>query len=350
MANSPDVLAFKVQWYDTQAELVRFYRLNCYADKTLDIINEQTKQTFLKRIHYPNVGRDDLYLGATINVYKRNLQITDYYDEGTEKFMSKVRGRAFALVALRGVSAYGPIVGALMAKFTVPAMKTVLLTEQEASSLGMPFDMATIAVELILKGDDEAAIKECSDLCNTLTAVEACYISSPETVSSDASHFLSKPNSAVASGNLDGTLALIKPHVVSSGKCGSMLATIAEMGFDIAALELSFLDIHLVTQLLESYKGILPNFTETLDHFTTGAVVALQIKGNGSDHVTDFNEACGPADVQIAKLLRPLSLRALYGHSDVLNGLHCTDLPEDGDLEVSYMFNILSQRLVSSQS
>lgn len=345
----PDVLAFNVQWYDTQAELVRFYRLNCYSDKTLDIINEATKATFLKRIHYPNVSFDDLYLGATINVYKRNLQITAYYDEGTAKFMSKVRGRAFALITPRGNAAYGPIVGALMERFTVPAMKTVVISEMEASSLGLPPGL-TLAVEVIFKGGDAAAIEEMSGLCNTLTSIEACYVSGPETLSADAEHFFAKANSAAATGDLEGTLALVKPHVIASGRCGKMLTAIAELGFDLAALELSFLDIHLVTQLLEVYKGVLPEFTETLDHLTTGPVVALQIKHHSGDHVAEFNEACGPADVEIAKLLRPQSLRAQYGSSGVLNGLHCTDLPEDGNLEVSYMFSILSQKLAPAEA
>lgn len=38
---------------------------------------------------------------------------------------------------------------------------------------------------------------------------------------------------------------------------------------------------------------------------------------------------------EIARHLRPAALRALYGKNKVQNGIHCTDLPEDGILEVS---------------
>lgn len=38
---------------------------------------------------------------------------------------------------------------------------------------------------------------------------------------------------------------------------------------------------------------------------------------------------------EIARHLRPTTLRALYGKNKVQNGVHCTDLPEDGILEVS---------------
>lgn len=37
---------------------------------------------------------------------------------------------------------------------------------------------------------------------------------------------------------------------------------------------------------------------------------------------------------EIARHLRPTTLRALYGKDKVKNGVHCTDLPEDGILEV----------------
>ena len=37
---------------------------------------------------------------------------------------------------------------------------------------------------------------------------------------------------------------------------------------------------------------------------------------------------------EIARHLRPRTLRALYGKDKIMNAVHCTDLPEDGLLEV----------------
>jgi nucleoside-diphosphate kinase len=42
-------------------------------------------------------------------------------------------------------------------------------------------------------------------------------------------------------------------------------------------------------------------------------------------------------------MLRPTSLRAQFGSSRVRNAIHCTDLPGDGPLEVSYFFDILQK-------
>jgi nucleoside-diphosphate kinase len=45
-------------------------------------------------------------------------------------------------------------------------------------------------------------------------------------------------------------------------------------------------------------------------------------------------------DPEIAKSLRPNTLRAKFGSSRTMNAVHCSDLPEDGGLEVEYFFSI----------
>lgn len=48
-------------------------------------------------------------------------------------------------------------------------------------------------------------------------------------------------------------------------------------------------------------------------------------------------------DPEIAKNLRGNTLRARFGIDKVRNAVHCTDLPEDGTLEVEYFFSILQK-------
>jgi len=62
------------------------------------------------------------------------------------------------------------------------------------------------------------------------------------------------------------------------------------------------------------------------------------------DVVNKFREFCGPHDPELAKTLRPKTLRAAFGSDRVKNGIHCTDLPEDGVLESEYFFNILQPK------
>jgi nucleoside-diphosphate kinase len=45
-------------------------------------------------------------------------------------------------------------------------------------------------------------------------------------------------------------------------------------------------------------------------------------------------------DPEIAKNLRPNSLRAKFGIDRAKNAIHCTDLAEDGIIECEYFFKI----------
>lgn len=56
---------------------------------------------------------------------------------------------------------------------------------------------------------------------------------------------------------------------------------------------------------------------------------------------TQFRQLCGPMDPELARVLRPNSLRALFGLNKIKNGVHCTDLQQDGQLETSYFFTLL---------
>ena len=57
-----------------------------------------------------------------------------------------------------------------------------------------------------------------------------------------------------------------------------------------------------------------------------------------------LRDIVGPHDPEVAKHLRPKTIRALYGFDRVKNAVHWTDLDEDGILEVEYFFTILKKQ------
>lgn len=84
-----------------------------------------------------------------------------------------------------------------------------------------------------------------------------------------------------------------------------------------------------------------------LDQLTAGPILVMEIS-NGQQQqdganaaVTEFRKFCGPTDPELAQHLAPKSLRARFGRDKVKNAIHCTDLPDDGELEVEYFFKIL---------
>lgn len=77
---------------------------------------------------------------------------------------------------------------------------------------------------------------------------------------------------------------------------------------------------------------------------SSGRCIVLEISHPdfNSETVSKFRELVGPSDPELARTIRPKSLRGRYGRSKDENALHCTDLPEDGNLEVEYFFKVLS--------
>ncbi|RHZ38553.1 hypothetical protein DYB26_011012, partial [Aphanomyces astaci] len=54
--------------------------------------------------------------------------------------------------------------------------------------------------------------------------------------------------------------------------------------------------------------------------------------------------AAGPWDIDMARELKPSTIRARFGTDRVHNAVHCTDLSEDGALESQYFFDILARK------
>ena len=74
-----------------------------------------------------------------------------------------------------------------------------------------------------------------------------------------------------------------------------------------------------------------------------GPFIAMELADpHGANPVEAVRELCGPADPEIARMMRPNSIRAKFGLNKTQNAVHCTDLAEDGQLEVSYFFTIIA--------
>jgi nucleoside-diphosphate kinase len=125
-------------------------------------------------------------------------------------------------------------------------------------------------------------------------------------------------------------------QISSSGNAGAVIDALLHQGFDVSAAEMLTIDKMAAEEFLEVYKGVVPEYSGMVESVTAGPCIAIEICGENS--VETVREFVGPTDPEIARHIRPRSLRARFGVDKLCNGVHCTDLPEDGVLEVQTIF------------
>ena len=84
--------------------------------------------------------------------------------------------------------------------------------------------------------------------------------------------------------------------------------------------------------------GVVPEYLDLAEELTEGPLLAMEVRAEKA--VETFRETVGPWDIEMAKELRPATIRALFGKDRIRNAVHCTDLPEDGELECRYFFSL----------
>ncbi len=130
-------------------------------------------------------------------------------------------------------------------------------------------------------------------------------------------------------------LCIIKPHCVNP-HTGRILDRILEADLEISAVKSMTLSIDQIHRLMDVYRGVISDFGPSCEHLAAGPIVAIQVRGENV--VQRLREIAGPYDPAIARQVAPNSLRALYGSSIAMNGIHCTDLEAAGILECELLF------------
>ncbi|CDJ65550.1 nucleoside diphosphate kinase 7, putative [Eimeria necatrix] len=134
------------------------------------------------------------------------------------------------------------------------------------------------------------------------------------------------------------TCCVVKPHAIQ--QTGGIIEELINANFAISNMQ-SFRLTNLAAQeFLEIYRTVLKEYPQIVEEMTNGTVVALQLEG--PDAVARLRRLAGPHDPEICRCLHPSTLRAKLGTDIPRNGLHCTDLKEDGALECSYFFELMA--------
>ena len=346
--------AFIVEWLDPHAGLTYRYQFLYWPyDGSVEMYDLKNKRAFRKRTKIPTVSVSDLFIGNVVVVYSRQLKITEYGDLHTERAFEEARQRTFVLVPARASRSLGKIVNAATRSgFAVAELKAAKLLATDANDMygdrgdgalvaevseGVSFGMSLVA---------ESAVSKFAALATELDAHfgERCVVYSKSDAGAEREKalFFALP---AASRLSNTTLCLVKPSAMAH--LGLVLDGIQREGFEICGAQTFALDRVNALEFYEVYKGVVPEFNALVDEITSGSFVAVEVAGpegeDGEGVVERFREVAGPVDPEIARVLRPDSLRARFGFDKVRNAVHCTDLPEDGALETHYFFKILQE-------
>ncbi|XP_077987371.1 nucleoside diphosphate kinase homolog 7-like [Glandiceps talaboti] len=376
VSNMDDRYAFVAEWYDANAALCRRYQFMFYtADNTIEMFDIKNRRLFLKRSKCEGISLQDLFIGASVNIHSRQLSFIDYGDEFTRNKLSQQKERSLAMIKPDAVTKVGHIMdmifrdGLLISKAVMTrvtraeAQEFYIMHEQKpfynelvqylTSGNIIPMElMGQGAVQRWrnLAGPTDSAVAR-SDAPNSVRArfgtdkqTNAVHgADSLENAEREANFFFARgprPNTATLT---DCTCCVIKPHAVLSGHAGKIICAIQDAGFTISALQMFNIDRANAEEFYEVYKGVVGEYIDMVTELISGPCIALEIVGRGANTPIEFREFVGPADPEVAKHLRPRTLRAMFGADKIKNAVHCTDLPEDGVLETEYFFRILAQ-------
>ncbi|XP_031630001.1 nucleoside diphosphate kinase 7 [Contarinia nasturtii] len=366
-------LSFAVEWFQKEAGLMRQFLLNYFPyDKTIEMFDRQKNKTFLKRVCVPDINEKNLYIGAKLNIFGRQVVVTKYEDESTRRKLTNQRQRAFGMIPTKYLSKLGEIFKILCNNgYSIANCAMYELTRQDCSELTDIFgfgieDMCTgpmVAfivtginafdrLRQLIAGPEKQSNDECTAGLNYGNGAMTDAVIHPnciEDITKVCDFFFTNSSHAnklnLCKSFENSTLCLIKPHAMLDGKCGDILLNITNCGFVIKGMKMFNLGRQNCEEFYEVYNGVLPDYLQMVTELSSGPFIALEIGCSNPNEspYQSFRQLCGPFDPEIAREIRPKTLRAQFGVNVIKNAVHCTDLDDDCLLEVEYFFKILSQ-------
>lgn len=330
---------FFTQWYDSTAALTRVYQLVYYTDHTIEIFDMKNRRTFLKRMKHPEIALRDLFVGNTVTIHARQLKVTEYGDSFTA---GRFAESSETSVALLKPAALGEL-PALLKTFAHSGLivAQVRMCEIPAACPGYTPSHAGYAVALLLKAAD--AVHTVGQIAGASRGALTSSASVDEALAAADMLFGERKPAVTPPVCQDSTLLLVRPHALKAGLLGHVLDHVMSGGFVLRTLSTFTISLPNAEEFLEVYKGVIPEYREYVDELTSGVCFAAEVTyaPAPAESVPRLRELAGASDPEVARLLHKQSIRALYSTSKVKNCVHCTDLPEDGPLEVKYWFSIL---------
>jgi nucleoside-diphosphate kinase len=362
---------FITEYYDTYATIVRNFQLFYYPkDDSIEIYDIKNKKIFLKRGVVPGISFKDLYLGNDINIYSRLHKLIEYGDDYTKNYFEEIRSNTFGLIKPDAYLNIGKIIDCIYQNgFSISKLKLCKMSVEDASIFYNNIQNSpsfqsmvnfissdyVVGIDLVKKN----AIKEWLSLVGP-DDVQLAQKNSPNSLRAifgesrikNAVHGSLNSSDAKRESSLifnkirhqpilnNCSCVVIKPHAIAEGNAGKIIDILLTEGFEISSMEMLYIDKVQAEEFFEIYKGVLPEYSQMIDSVVCGPIIGIEVRQN--DCVNKLRALAGPHDPDIAKALRPNTIRAKFGKNCVFNAIHCTDLEEDATIECDYLFNKVS--------
>lgn len=329
---------FRCEHFEEHSQMWKEFILTVYMRRTggqpeISLFDTKAGRLFLKRGVYDQDGPirlQDLHLKGTVTVCSRKLTVVEYADAVTKELFEANCDQVHTLVGAGAMSQIGALLAAAsQSGFTIKRIKS--LNKAGAGRF--------VAMELV--GPD--AVRSWLEVVQRSVGAAAAAVVSAEPVTPATERLFEGRDTTATHSNC--SLCIVRPHAVREGHAGEVIDAVLNAGLEISAMQTYSLLKSQAENFCEVYKTVIPSATyhAMVSELSSGVCLALEVccaPGDG-DAVAALRELCGPYDVEIARHLRPSTLRARLGRDNVHNAVHCTDLPEDGTLESQYFFSIL---------
>ncbi|KAG6546965.1 hypothetical protein Mapa_011581 [Marchantia paleacea] len=314
-------------------------------DNSIEMFDIKNQRSFLRRVAYTDISLDHLFVGSVVNVFTRQLLIEDYGDEFTRRNLQQLQERTLALIKPDGVSYMGKIIEAICCSgLIIKQLRMCKLSRGQAKDfykahMDKPFFESYCPTSTeVAKMKAPSSIRANFGTDSTRNAVHGA--DSHDSARREAHFFFADRMFAPCAKFFNVTLGIIKPHTVQAGAAGAMIDLIQEK-YDITAMEMITFTRPNAEEFYELYRGVVQDYYAMTHEMSSGDAIAMELccKTNPEHNpVKAFREFCGPPDPSLARQLRPSSLRAQFGVNKVKNGIHCTDLSEDGEGDCKFIF------------
>lgn len=131
------------------------------------------------------------------------------------------------------------------------------------------------------------------------------------------------------------TLVIVKPDAVSANKDAEILDIVRARGYDILQQEKIELSADRAKEFYREHEGK-PFFNDLVQFMSGSPIVVAAIKGDNV--IRGWREMIGPTNTAIAKIERPMSIRARFGTDGTKNAVHGSDSPTSVYREIEFFF------------